>query len=163
MWCTVDWHVGPHSRLIWGAAVPPPRTFAVLCNVRTISVCLVCLWDQIRWISCSMTQMFILVSSLSYVSRRRLKLAVLSGSLALYECCREEWDAGVKSGHLKQACTESFPLGFKFNYYYYSPWPIMTPFPDYNIIFPVFPRHVSFILSRKSLRLRPCVLSILYN
>lgn len=55
-----------------------------------ISVCLVCLGDQIRWISCSLTQMFISVSGVSYVSWCRLKLAVLIDSLAWLKCCREE-------------------------------------------------------------------------
>ena len=47
-----------------------------------ISACLACLWDQIRWISRSLTQMFISLSGVSYVSRCRLKLAELSESLA---------------------------------------------------------------------------------
>lgn len=48
------------------------------------------LWDQIRWISCSRTSMFILVSGMTYISRRRVKLAVLIDSLAWMQCCREE-------------------------------------------------------------------------
>lgn len=46
--------------------------------------------SEIRWISCSLTQMFIGVSGVSYVSWRRLKLAMLSDSLVWSKCCREE-------------------------------------------------------------------------
>lgn len=46
-----------------------------------VSVRLVRLRDQIRWIPCSLTQMLILLSGVSYVSWCRVKLAVLSDSL----------------------------------------------------------------------------------
>lgn len=93
-WCEAWWidmrtHTrGYHEQQLCSS--PFPRVvFAVLCNVRTISVCLVCLLDQIRWISWSMTQMFISVSCLSYGSGRMLEWAVLSGSPALLKCCGE--------------------------------------------------------------------------
>lgn len=46
--------------------------------------------SEIRWISCSLTQMFIRVSGVSYVSWCRLKLAMLSDSLVWSKRCREE-------------------------------------------------------------------------
>lgn len=62
---------------------------AAVCDVMS-GVITVCLWDQIRWTSCSRTSMFILVSGVTYTSRRRVKLAVLIDSLAWIKCCREE-------------------------------------------------------------------------
>lgn len=66
--------------------------FAYVCNVMSglVSVRLVCLRDQIRWISRSLTQMLISVSGVSYVSWCRIKLAVLSDSLPWFKCCREK-------------------------------------------------------------------------
>lgn len=125
MWSALDWHVDTHSRLTRGAAVyqpPPPSVcavFAALCNVRTISVCLVRLRDQIRWISWSMTQMFILVSCLSYVSWRMLELAVLSGSPAPLKRCRKEAtvrDVGSFNWRKRRACGYTWKWLILFNF-----------------------------------------------
>lgn len=72
-----------------GGVIRRPQHDAAVCNVMS-GVITVCLWDQIRWISCSRTSMFILLSGMTYISWRRVKLAVLIDSLAWMQCCREE-------------------------------------------------------------------------
>lgn len=110
-----------------------------------ISIRLVYLRDQIRWISCSLTQMFIWVSDMSYVSRCRFKLALLSDSLAWFKCCREETSVCVcvccrilsavrkAVSHLRRACRcvldcryRPMSLDFSFRIITFSTWPIIT-------------------------------------